>query len=184
MVHFDLYELAWAAGFYDGEGCTYADVSPTGNVLPRIAITQVDPRPLTRFRDAAGFGTIAGPRYRKNPKHAPFFFYSLDVFEHVQAVIAMLWKYLSEPKREQAAKVLMDARVRGPQYMTKDSPVCKRGHPMVGPDASVRYFTYKSGTPARICRRCAAMGMTRVRERKEKEAEMLRHILEQPWTQR
>jgi hypothetical protein len=62
--------------------------------------------------------------------------------------------------------------------MTKDSPVCKRGHPMVGPDASVRYSTYKSGTPARICRRCAAMGMARVRERKEKEAEMLRLILE------
>jgi hypothetical protein len=178
MARFDLCELAWAAGFYDGEGCIYANVSPTGNVLPRIAISQVDQRPLMRFKDVARFGTITGPRKPRRPTHQPFFFYSLDVFEHVQATIAMLWKYLCEPKREQAVEVLMAAKVCGPRYMTKDSPVCKRGHPMVGPDASVRYFTDRNGTPARICRRCAAMGMARVRERKEKEAEMLRLILE------
>lgn len=54
--------LAWAAGFFDGEGCVrirrYAQDGKNGTVF--VSVGQKDPRPLERFADLFGL-TVRGP---------------------------------------------------------------------------------------------------------------------------
>jgi hypothetical protein len=172
MVRFDREELAWAAGFFDGEGSTYLKVYATGRVEIRMAVAQTDPRPLVRFRNAVGIGSVNGPYERQNKTHKPNYEYRPDTFEHMQAVIAMLWHWLSEPKREQATTAFMAAKAYHERQRTqRDNPVCKRGHPMAGPEADVDQYTRSNGTPARRCRKCK-------NARLERQTETLRFALE------
>lgn len=100
-------ELAWAAGFFDGEGC----VSGRGNRkgLPQIAITQHEsPDCLLRFKKAVlNRGRVYGPRWDKRGR-GPIYVYNASTFENAQFIVALLWKYLSEPKRECAQEIFLD----------------------------------------------------------------------------
>jgi hypothetical protein len=168
----DTHELAWTAGFFDGEGSTYNSTSPTGTASVRLAVAQVDTRPLMRIRDAVGFGSVNGPYQRKNSPDQPIYYYSVTSFEHTQAFIAMLWKYLSAPKREQAIVALKAVRESDhTRHMKNTSPVCKRGHPLTGPDSDVYHYTRENGAPGRQCRKCKYA-------HRDRQAEMLRRIFE------
>jgi hypothetical protein len=90
-------ELAWAAGFFDGEGCTSTDKWDR----IRITIGQKDRRVLGRFAAAVGAGKVYGP-YRRPGE---FFFYVVNRAESPE-VIRKLWPFLSDLKREQARKAL------------------------------------------------------------------------------
>ena len=101
--------LAWAAGFFDGEGhagCT--DRGPR-NRGPRFAlfVVQYDERPIRRFQSTVwnlGYVSIgkARPPYGKNP-----YTWAAQSYEHAQAVAVLLWPWLSEPKREQIYAALV-----------------------------------------------------------------------------
>lgn len=96
-------EIAWAAGFFDGEGSTYANRN-----TPRVAIGHVDRRPLDRFLAAVGVGSVTGPydhNTKKNPKWRPHYTYQAYGDKAIK-VLDALWPYLSAPKREQAERVL------------------------------------------------------------------------------
>ena len=105
--------LAWAAGFYDGEGCMTCcyDVKNKDGTHYRaikFVISQsgfVDL--LERFKLIIGFGSIYGP-YTKNHKTAklPRYNIRLSGFEKCQFMIALLWKHLGDQKRIQAKKQL------------------------------------------------------------------------------
>lgn len=88
-------ELAWAAGFFDGDGCTSTYYS-TDRVFLRCSVGQVELQPLERFIAAVGCGKIYGPYSGTN-------FHRL-IFNSKNAwkVLDLLWPYLSEPKRNQA----------------------------------------------------------------------------------
>lgn len=63
----DRYELAWAAGFFDGEGSAWAQAQKGRRTAqPYAQINQADPHGipvvLERFKNAVGVGTINGPR--------------------------------------------------------------------------------------------------------------------------
>ena len=91
--------LAWAAGFFDGEGCTYLH---TQNKQPRILIGQLDTEVLAHFDQATlRLGKLYGPYQPKGVYH-----YNTYGFEKCQAIIAMLWPWLGSIKRIQARKVL------------------------------------------------------------------------------
>lgn len=107
-------QLAWAAGFFDGEGSVIASRRRDGYVRVAISLPQIDDpdRPgepavaLFRFRDAVGgLGTF----YRKPPsglgKRYGWTYFAAS-FEHSQAIVAMLWEWLSPRKREQALQAL------------------------------------------------------------------------------
>jgi hypothetical protein len=110
-------ELAWAAGFYDGEGCTTGVVDTRRLVKPRYVVTLAVSQStvagqvvLERFRAAVGgIGKVNGP-YGRGNSAKPVYKWQTNGFERTQAVIAMLWPYLSEPKREQATKHLRKFR--------------------------------------------------------------------------
>ena len=105
----DRYELAWAAGFFDGEGCTGLYVSSKGGCnFPKITISQVNRVHLERFQRAVGgIGKIYGPYTRKgHPNKRPSYQFQTSKFETCQAIIAMLWPWLGVEKREQARKAM------------------------------------------------------------------------------
>lgn len=128
-------ELAWAAGFFDGEGSIF----PTGTKKhPRIAITQAGdscPEVLDRFRLAVGgLGYVRGPVV-DGEDHQLKWFYNADGFEPAQAIVAMLWTWVGDRKRRQAQDALASyhAIPHGRRWpgTRSESPLrerCKRGH--------------------------------------------------------
>jgi hypothetical protein len=105
-------ELAWAAGFYDGEGSL--SISPANNTTIKMDISQNDRDVLDRFYNAVGGrGKVYGPygRYRPNDlSNNPYWVFVVSNFQDAQAVIVMIWPFLSTIKRAQAAKALTTMR--------------------------------------------------------------------------
>ena len=101
-------ELAWAGGFFCGEGST--TYSLQYGFYPRISVAQsFGTEELERFKAAVGVGNVTGPS--KSPKgEMNVYQYHANGYEKTQAVVAMLWRWLSTTKREQATKVLLRAR--------------------------------------------------------------------------
>lgn len=98
-------ELAWAAGFFDGEGSTVQTSRITNGRSSRrysriqMSLAQNDRRPLDRFAAAVGAGSICGPyQFRRRN---PIYIWRASSKRDVLAVINALWLHLSEPKREQ-----------------------------------------------------------------------------------
>jgi len=101
-------ELAWAAGFFDGEGCTNCSTRTNGKStkryrLLRMIVSQSEPTTLERFQAAVGFGRIEGPHHCPShpPNAKPKWQYKVDGLDKVQALALFLWPWLSEPKRQQ-----------------------------------------------------------------------------------
>jgi hypothetical protein len=107
-VVLDRAEIAWAAGFFDGEGSTivHTDKSRPGYlrlevIVPQSGHGQGVPSVLVRFRNAVGgLCRIVGPEGR-------------DIYKCVSggrleamAVIALLWSQLGEVKRRQANEAI------------------------------------------------------------------------------
>ncbi len=96
-------DLAWAAGLFDGEGCTivHSDASRPGYLRLEIIVAQAGrrgvPAVLLRFQSAVGqLSRIVGPERREMYKCI-----SRGRLE-AMAIVALLWPYLGEVKRLQA----------------------------------------------------------------------------------
>lgn len=96
------HELAWAAGLFDGEGHVRhaRRLSRYGThrvfIGYQLIVGQKTPHVLLRFQTAVGG---LGKVYRR--KSGLWIFFASS-FEDVQAIIAMLWRWLSPVKRTQA----------------------------------------------------------------------------------
>lgn len=96
-------EIAWAAGFYDGEGCTSNSTASGRYRYLSLQISQAEPTTLHRFWEAVGqIGKVYGPYVREDRpghhrRHWRYQAHNRDAL----AVIELLLPYLSEPKREQ-----------------------------------------------------------------------------------
>lgn len=101
-------ELAWAAGFFDGEGSTTLQIRNTErNRLPRpvVSIIHNTREQLDRFCSAIGDGKVYGPYSRHKPNHSDFYNLQLTGYNRVQPALDKLWPYLSIHKKQQAEKV-------------------------------------------------------------------------------
>ena len=109
-MELNAYEVAWAAGFFDGEGSTLIRrQSRTPQVAVQVA--QTDPRALERFKAAVGgLGNITGPYKAKSIRHKEKWSFSAASFEQAQAILATLWRFLGPVKRQQALVVLREYR--------------------------------------------------------------------------
>ena len=100
-IEFNKIELAWCAGFFDGEGCTYVYLrrfKRSKSVWAiRAQISQVDIRPLLRFKEATKISKI----YKRLKNGREINELIALTFEEVQQCMILLWPYLSEPKKEQ-----------------------------------------------------------------------------------
>lgn len=98
-------ELAWAAGFFDGEGhCGYRNITngyPYHTIHRAISLSvgQRYEEPLLRFQIAVlGLGKIY---YRKDALSKPKFSWRTGKWENVQAISVMLWPFLCSIKQHQ-----------------------------------------------------------------------------------
>ncbi len=162
-------ELAWAAGFFDGEGSTF---NLQARRYPKISISQNGPieRPpdvLVRFRQAVlEIGDLDGPIHDQGRIKWHYF---VDGHDLVQAVIALIWPWLGEVKRVQAVAALREYREQGRPLrrpgQRRGRPlnrICKRGH-----DYSDVVVNHEGRRQCRPCRNLLAReSMRRVRARK------------------
>lgn len=93
-------ELVWAAGFFDGEGCTCVGWRRRRWMKVVVAVGQNEPTTLERFRQAVG--NVGQLHQTKRGTWQ----WRVDGSDAALAVIDKLWPYLSGPKREQALKVM------------------------------------------------------------------------------
>lgn len=149
-------DLAWAAGFIDGEGGTYCSGPETARAGLLLKAGQAERSTLERMRDSLGLGTVYGPYKTAGLHHRPYWTCSIGGFEKVQAAVAMLWPFLSEPKRQQAHAALYRWKLhRKAARITH----CKRGHPFDDENTYVR-----PGQTGRTCRACVRASQARRRK--------------------
>jgi hypothetical protein len=96
-------DYAWAAGFFDGEGCVYVKVPKEGWPSQiKVCIGQTSVDVLEKFLDIFEVGTIFGPYIqRKGGNGAPFYNYMVSSAYEIITIFSHMWPYLGKAKREQ-----------------------------------------------------------------------------------
>lgn len=96
-------ELAWAAGFFDGEG--YIGCKKDGTV--RLSIDQINKAPLNRFQKAVGgLGTVTGPHPPSGLGKRWQYDYEVANGRAIQ-VFKLIEPYLCEIKVEQGTDAII-----------------------------------------------------------------------------
>jgi len=102
MIELDTHELAWCAGFFDGEGSIGKPSISDRSNSPIIQIGQKLLGPLTRFKNAVGCGNINYYNHKRAVKGRDEYYYHYRItnFEHSQHVMCLLWNWLEPTKKE------------------------------------------------------------------------------------
>ena len=109
-------ERAWAAGFFDGEGTIR--VNRNGSL--RLSVPQTERSTLDRLQVAIG-GTVYGTyRPRSHKAHWKSQYHLVASGANAIEAIDRMWKWLSMPKRAQAANAL--ALYKGGQHARSCNP--------------------------------------------------------------
>jgi hypothetical protein len=102
-------ELAWAGGLFEGEGCFSLNVQRKKARCVAL-LSSTDKECIERFVRSVGLGRVLGPyvhsRAASKPKYKQHWNWSISGFEDVQALLAMLWPWLSERRKTRAVEVL------------------------------------------------------------------------------
>lgn len=121
----DSTELAWSAGFIDGEGHFRCQRNGRADRQSQqwamhLAVGQVDPAPLYRLQSLFG-GYVYGPT--ANRSHKPNYTWRLNGYERVQACVAAIWPYLSvkQPQAATALREFVEHRRAGRPYVRRAS---------------------------------------------------------------
>ena len=102
---------AWAAGLFDGEGCSALLRHRThpGYMTGELSVTQSSlvgsPEVLRRFGVVVEAGYISGPYTQRNAT-MDVYRWKVAALADVESVIAQLWPWLGEVKRAQAQRTL------------------------------------------------------------------------------
>ena len=107
MVPRDI-EVAWAAGFFDGEGTVSVGTDPrTGRYsainmeIPQSSAAGL-PDVLVRFHRIVGVGNVTGPHEPRSPwSRLPQYRWRSGALDDVEHVAALLWTRLGPTKRKQ-----------------------------------------------------------------------------------
>lgn len=101
----DREDAAYMAGLFEGEGSI---VLHSNNSSVTLSIGMTDKDVLEYFQELAGVGKISDIRYGygNSLNKKPFWTYTVCNFEEVQYLIAIMWYWLGDRRREQCKKVL------------------------------------------------------------------------------
>lgn len=93
-------ELAWAAGFFDGEGNINCSIDKNRHLHLSVAQTSIEP--LERFKAAVECGNIYGPYPgRGGENSSPQWWFSTGSLGVIQHIVEKLDPYLCSIKRKQ-----------------------------------------------------------------------------------
>jgi hypothetical protein len=118
-------DLAWAAGFFDGEGC----VRFRDNKFEFISFTQKNVEPLTRLKKLFGLGNIYTCHSKYKGKSYPMQKYIISGRDAV-LILSLLFPYLTV-KRDEATKAILAGdlirpKARSPQYKNQPKRFIER----------------------------------------------------------
>jgi hypothetical protein len=114
-------ELAWAAGFFEGDGSACVR-HQRGGTYARASAGQMDRRVLDRFQRIVGIGKVYGPY-----KDGRYFDYRAEN-GNAHRLLALLLPFFGPVKREQAERVMRDAPETHRRARGAHDPTCRRGH--------------------------------------------------------
>jgi len=102
-------ELAWAAGFFDGEGSVFCyDHNTRGYLYPTVAIRigqSGSKEVLVRFNKAVkNLGRIHGPYAHSQPGRKKVYALQVNRYDDILQIAECLWPYLSSVKKKQFNK--------------------------------------------------------------------------------
>jgi hypothetical protein len=168
---------AWAAGLFDGEGCSslLSHRTHAGYKTGELSVTQSSlvgsPEVLRRFAMVVGAGHISGPYSQRNA--------TMDVFRwkaaalaDVERVTAALWPWLGEVKRAQAQRTLdvlhsQPELPRGNPAWGNRKSHCINGHEYA--TSRLRPFVARGvGAPPRDSQQCLVCLRDYARKQREK----------------
>ncbi len=173
-------ELAWAGGFFDGEGSTYLEKHRThfGYLVPVLNVTQssevgIAPT-LLRFKSAVGnLGRISGPR-QDRPDQTPYRRWRAWARDDVELIVHRLLPFIGSSKRRQAIAAMSVAHSQpelprgNPAFGVAGARHCLRGHDK----ESARLRPYqgrgRGDDPDRHLRQCLECSRDQARERRVK----------------
>ena len=184
--------VAWAAGLFDGEGCSALLHHRThaGYLTPELSVTQSSragpPEVLLRFASIVQTGAISGP-YTQRLATMSVYRWKSSARHDAERVIDQLWPFLGSVKRMQAQRVLdvlaaQPDLPRGNPAWGRDKTHCVHGHEY----ASARLRPYVSrgiGRPRRenqFCLVCLREYARRQREKNRSAADGDRRSISEP----
>ena len=100
-------DLAWAAGFFEGEGTFYVR-RERGKPNATVTLTQVDREPLDRFCEIVGIGKVYGPYGPYSGNRKPYFQWNAHRRGDARTLLALLGGRLSQRRRLQAWDALIE----------------------------------------------------------------------------
>ena len=170
-------ELAWAAGFFDGEGHISASIDQRHRKAPHINISVAQsnnthdspPASLTRFQSAVGVGVVQ-PRKsgRGRLGKRPMWYWKAYQLDEIRTVIDLLLPHAIE-KRDQMAEA-MAIRLEWEGLWDERMRFCKRGHEFTPENT----YTYENRlTPARLCRACNRENTRKSKARRRAQAQLI-----------
>lgn len=105
--------IAWAAGFYEGEGSTQNQNSRrlgTGRGSIQVIIPQTNKEPLEKLKDVFGGSLFPTNAYKKKEQWNQAFQWSIAAVG-AKRFVNMIYPYLSEKRRLQILKAFMNSPV-------------------------------------------------------------------------
>lgn len=141
-----LRDLAWTAGFLEGEGCFRHRIS--SGTTACVSANQVQKEPLTRIQSV--FGGHVNPRPSRNPRHRDQWVWTLTGVRAV-GLMMTLYPMLSPRRQERVREALTAWRSLGVRNQHKAA--CKRGHPFDAANTRL-YIRPATGRTSRWCRAC------------------------------
>lgn len=150
-------EIAWAAGFFDGEGYTRFKAGMQMSVIQATDDPNVCPEVLQRFVRAVGCGELKHLKRYNEPDHHRDR-WAWECYGDSPKALDLLWPYLGTVKRVQANVALAQLEARE-NRADKRREYCKRGHLRVS-HSKVRDCDGKS-----VCNACCNERNKEYRER-------------------
>lgn len=104
----NLIDLAWAGGLFEGEGCFSAQKAYAS---PRAAVKMTDEDIIRKFHAIVGIGTVC---IERNGRFKPTWNWQVQSFHDTQFVAALLWRFLG-PRRKAAIKRVLQGYLARPK---------------------------------------------------------------------
>jgi hypothetical protein len=155
-----MYELYWAAGFLEGEGC-FTFTGP-GRKTPQLTASQVERHPLDRLDRLFG-GRIYVQRNSKVEGNI-FNHWYLGVSMSVQAMMTLY--PLMSPKRQAQIERVLDVWKSTKRIRLKDEMYCVNGHLLVGRNRRFVDRSASGRTSYIACRACLSASQRTARAQK------------------
>lgn len=101
------YDIAWAAGLFEGEGtfCIYKIKNRPDSYRSICSMASTDEDVIQRFHNIVGFGSFLGP-YKHSHKGKERWVWQVQNYKECKQVAELFLPYLGERRRDKAEEMI------------------------------------------------------------------------------